>query len=327
MQGKRTSKRHSMILVAVGVMLLVGTACQGAAGEHGERGPIGPPGPPGAAGVAGDAGPVGPAGPAGPVGPAGPQGPGVAPEEVQAMVEEAVASFVPSQGEVPSTAFIARGGRLYDNWMSELGLSAPAGNQSLWATQTSNTRVGPDTYRCKECHGWDYKGVGGAYGSGSHRTGFTGVIRASDTLTQSELVEVLKGRFNSFHDFSTVMTDSQIQALAAFLDLGVRDYSKLVVFQTKKPNGTPDLANGELRYSRTCASCHGDDGRDINFGSSADPEYVSDLATDNPWEFLHKILYGQPGPEAEDMPFVSSRGWTDQDLIDMLGYVQNLGGN
>jgi len=37
----------------------------------------------------------------------------------------------------------------------------------LWATQSSNTRSGKDTWRCKECHGWDYMGVDGAYGSGS----------------------------------------------------------------------------------------------------------------------------------------------------------------
>src|SRR3989304_10438538 len=70
----------------------------------------------------------------------------------------------------------ARGGQLYDEWWAVLGTEAPAADQPLWATQTTNTRSGGDTWRCKECHGWDYKGKDGAYGSGSHLTGFFGVM-------------------------------------------------------------------------------------------------------------------------------------------------------
>src|SRR3990172_1061139 len=75
-----------------------------------------------------------------------------------------------------------RGGLLYDEWWVVIAedeaeahmAEGPATDHPLWKTQTTNTRTGADTWRCKECHGWDYKGVDGAYGSGSHQTGFKG---------------------------------------------------------------------------------------------------------------------------------------------------------
>ncbi|MGE5123820.1 MAG: hypothetical protein ACM3H7_04830, partial [Acidobacteriaceae bacterium] len=80
------------------------------------------------------------------------------------------------EGEPTSSSSASRGGRLYDNWWVEAGVDEPTSDQPLWASQTTNTRSGSDTWRCKECHGWDYKGADGAYGSGSHMTGFPGVF-------------------------------------------------------------------------------------------------------------------------------------------------------
>ena len=36
------------------------------------------------------------------------------------------------------------------------------------------------TWRCKECHGWDYKGLDGAYAKGSHFSGTKGVRGVAD---------------------------------------------------------------------------------------------------------------------------------------------------
>ncbi|MCK4801506.1 MAG: hypothetical protein KAS84_05915, partial [Anaerolineales bacterium] len=94
-----------------------------------------------------------------------------------------------------------RGGLLYDKWWKPLGLDAPEVDHPLWATQTDNTRSGDDTWRCKECHGWDYKGADGAYSSGSHFTGFVGVIQMVGS-DPNEVLAALKGATNSDHDFS-----------------------------------------------------------------------------------------------------------------------------
>ncbi len=117
----------------------------------------------------------------------GPPGPKPSTEEIKALIAEQL------RGAPATVSAIARGGRLYDNWIKETKATVPAGNQPLWALQTTNTRKGTDTWRCKECHGWDYKGKGGAYSKGSHYTGFVGVYDAGTSKSQGQLLEILKG--------------------------------------------------------------------------------------------------------------------------------------
>jgi thiosulfate dehydrogenase len=133
----------------------------------------------------------------------------------------------------PSNDSVARGGRLYDRWWNEVpGAVEPTGNQALWATQTTNERRGSATWRCKECHGWDYQGKDGAYATGSHFTVFTGVLTAGETKTVEELADILKGSSNSQHDFSSVVGSQDITDLANFLRNGLVDYSKYVDYTT-----------------------------------------------------------------------------------------------
>ena len=325
---------RTIIMVALGLLLAFSLACQGADGEDGHEGPVGPPGRPGVTGAEGNSGPAGITGNAGPVGsigvagpegatgaqgPEGPVGPGVQASELQAMVDESLANLTADQSDEDQ---IALGGRLYDNWMTTSGIEALPGNHPLWSTQSTNTRTEATTFRCKECHGWDYKGAVGAYGSGSHFTGFPGVIRAGKTLTEEDLFQVLRGGFNKDHDFRFDISRKNMNALAAFLKVGTINYSELIDYETKLPRQVPSLANGATRYDRTCGSCHGDDGKNINFKTVEAPQYLGDIAVANPWEFLHKALYGQPGESG--MPPVSTRGWDDQDLTDLLAYVQSL---
>jgi len=318
-------------MIVLGILFVIPLACQGAEGEDGHSGPVGPPGRPGVTGLEGNTGPVGAtgavgaAGPTGndgavgPQGPAGAVGPGVALSDVQAMVDLAVVNLANIDSDADK---IALGGRLYDDWMVESGIEALPGDHPLWSTQSTNVRTEATTFRCKECHGWDYKGAAGAYGSGSHETGFTGVMRAGKMLDKDDLTAVLRGGFNANHDFRYDISRKNLDALAAFLDAGLVNYSEFIDYETKLPRQIPVISNGETRYSRTCSSCHGSDGKSINFKTAESPQYLGDIAKDNPWEFLHKALYGQPGESA--MPAVSTRGWSDQDMTDLLFYVQSL---
>lgn len=209
------------------------------------------------------------------------------------------------------------GGRLYDKWWTEAGVEEPGSDQPLWATQTTNTRSGADTWRCKECHGWDYRGAEGAYGSGSHFTGFPGVF---DTQSESyeTLVAILDGSANPEHDFSAMGAEA-INNLVGFLISGLVDYSPLIDSETKAAAGG-DLANGETLYAG-CSACHGEDGRSLNFGDEDEPEYVGTIALDNPWEFLHKVRAGQPGT---GMPSALEAGWSMDELLDLLSFAQTL---
>ena len=231
---------------------------------------------------------------------------------------------LPIPGAIPigeagqtSSSSVSRGGRLYDNWWTEAGVGEPTGDQPLWASQTTNTRSGTDTWRCKECHGWDYKGADGAYGSGSHFTGFTGVFGA-ESKTVDEIVAILSGDTNPDHNFSA-MGDDAVNDLAAFLQSGLVDVTSMIDAATKTPVGGDAALGSELFAG--CSACHGEDGRLLNFGSAEAPEYVGTIALDNPWEFLHKVRNGQPGTA---MPAAMDGGLSMDDLLDILAFAQTL---
>ncbi|MDO8687297.1 MAG: hypothetical protein Q7K41_01775, partial [Dehalococcoidales bacterium] len=179
-----------------------------------------------------------------------------APKEESPPVAPA-APATPAVEPKATAASLARGGTIYDKWWKAAeGATEPTGDQSLWATQTTNTRKGTDTQRCKECHGWDYNGKDGAYGKGSHLTGFTGVYTAGTTKTKAQLLQIMKGGNNAQHNFSTVMGEAALQDVVNFLSEGLIDDTKYIDYATKKPIGA-NVAHGTELYTSTCAACHG----------------------------------------------------------------------
>ena len=230
-----------------------------------------------------------------------------------------IASTVAAQ--TPSPSSVAAGGKLYDKWWKAVpGVKEPAGDHPLWASQTTNKRKGLDTWRCKECHGWDYKGKDGAYGSGSHKTGFPGVM-ASSAKTVDQIKAVLKGAANPKHNFSSALDDAALTSLATFVKSGLVDLSTAIDAKAKKPVKA-DAARGK-QLAAVCGACHGPDGKKLNFGKPDDPEYVGTIAKDNPWEFLHKVRSGQPASDPA-MPAGVEMGWKLQDMLDILAYSQTL---
>ncbi len=277
-------------------LMLVVTACAGAQG------------PQGAQGQKGDQGPQGPQGLQ------GLQGAAPSEADLRTLISKV------SNGDAASPDSVARGGRIYDTWWKEVsGVAEPTGDHALWSLQTTNKRTGLDTWRCKECHGWDYKGKGGAYSKGSHFTGYPGVVEASQTRSKEELVGILRGAGDYRHNFSS-LGDAALNDLANFLRDGLLNDASYIDYATKKPVGG-NVANGKSRYDGTCASCHGSDGKQINFGTTAAPEYIGFLASDNPWEFLHKVRAGQPGTA---MASAIVNKWTIQDMVDVVAYAQTL---
>lgn len=210
------------------------------------------------------------------------------------------------------------GGLLYDDWMKAINVDAPAGDHPLWKTQTTNTRTGKDTWRCKECHGWDYKGVDGMYGSGSHQTGFRGLMNAS-SLSDEDLLAWLDGTKNADHNFSTFMEDTHLQRLVEFLKQGISDTAQYIN-SDKSVNGG-NVEHGKELFDGLCQACHGEDGKTLNFGDESAPEFVGTIASDNPWEFWHKISFGQPYTQ---MPSALKSSWSFQDIADVLAYAQTL---
>lgn len=211
-------------------------------------------------------------------------------------------------------ADIADGGRMYDKWWSELRMDPPTGTHPSYPE--TGKKKGADSWRCKECHGWDYKGADGAYGSGSHFTDFTGILDSA-SMSSEELQGWLNGSTNPDHDFSQ-MEEFAFDALINFLQGEMADISPYVNADSTV-NGDP--ANGRDLFEGTCASCHGLDGKEMNFGDAEEPEYLGTIANDNPWEFFHKASFGQPG---EPMPSAIGLGWSMQDIADLLAFAQTL---
>jgi len=211
---------------------------------------------------------------------------------------------------------ISRGGQLYDNWWKTTDNGdKPGQNHPLWKLQNKNTRKGYSTWRCKECHGWDYRGKEGAYGKGSHYTGFDGVYEASQTLPVKELINILNGSTNKDHDFSRHLSDNDIADLALFLKKGTMDLAILL-------NSEGDYNAGRDFYRVNCMTeCHGPEGMALNFGSEEKPQFIGSVAEKNPWEFIHKARTGQPGTR---MSSGILNEWTDDDFRNLLTYSRSL---
>jgi thiosulfate dehydrogenase len=212
------------------------------------------------------------------------------------------------------------GAQLYDKWYAALSVNPPVGDMPAWARQTTNTRSGADTWRCSECHGWDYKGSEGAYSAGSHYTGFPNVMKLASAMTPEEIVGHLKGSKDPSHDFSKYIDAANLQKLALFLKEGVIDDAEFIDAATLKvKNG--DLAHGQQLYGHTCAACHGADGKQIIFRTEGISEYLGSVANRDPYRFLHRTRFGVAGTE---MPVGRDLGWIPADGRDVLAYAQTL---
>lgn len=204
------------------------------------------------------------------------------------------------------------GGRMYDEWWEAVGTAEPKGTHPAYPA--TGKQKGAVTWRCKECHGWDYKGVAGAYAKGSHFTGIKGV-NGMVGAEPSMIAALLREKPHGFTDKQ--IPDEELQRLALFISKGQHDAAAYIDPVTKKVKG--DVDRGHKLYQGVCAACHGFDGKALNFGDDKEPEFVGTVAADNPWETLHKIRNGQPG-----VPMPAWRIFDMQNAVDVLSYAQTL---
>jgi len=226
------------------------------------------------------------------------------------------------------------GGKLYDAWWKEAkGAVEPKSDNPLWKLQTTNKRSGSATWRCKECHGWDYKGKDGAYATGSHKTGFPGILD-SHHMPIEQIESILKGSTNPGHDFSSVISDASIHKIAVFIRTGLIDLKYYVDYSTKQPLKA-NIENGREVFVRTkCSHCHGENG---DQAASSTDEFLGVIANTNPWEFIHITRFGSAGvvmpalkiklprdEKRDKMPSGVKSGYDMQDMLDLLGFARTL---
>ncbi|MGD8266369.1 MAG: hypothetical protein PVH09_07380, partial [Chromatiales bacterium] len=100
-------------------------------------------------------------------------------------IETMIGVLVVSVGMLASISTMAeeiesslmRGAQLYDKWYAVKGVEtkAPETPHPLYPKDGKYADKAGTTWRCKECHGWDYMGKDGAYSSGKHSTGIKGI--------------------------------------------------------------------------------------------------------------------------------------------------------
>lgn len=231
-----------------------------------------------------------------------------------------IASTVLAKEGVPSQDDIIRGAQLYDKWYAVLGVDPPAGNMPIWNRQTTNTRSGGDTWRCNECHGWDYRGSQGEYQAGSHYTGFPDLWMLVQELQVEDIINHLKGNLDPAHNFSAYLDDTALTQLADFLKFGIID-DTIYINPISLRVVDPDFSHGLQLYQSTCLKCHGEDGKKILFRIEGIDEYLGSIANRDPWRFLHRTRFGAAGT---DMPVGVSLGWQPADGRDVLAFAQTL---
>lgn len=217
------------------------------------------------------------------------------------------ASIPAMSGETDSA--IARGGLLYDKWYKVVGEDTPKKAHPAYPADKKYAKKPGANWRCKECHGWDYKGKDGAYSSGKHSTGIKGIngMKGADL---AKITAVLKDKT---HALSGKMEDEDFQDLAMFVSKGQLDTDKYIDRATKKPIGG-DGDRGAAIFNTICARCHRKDGtRPKDMGKTLAKQMG------NPWEVMHKIMVGHPG---QNMP--SMRVFGPQVAVDVMTHILTL---
>jgi thiosulfate dehydrogenase len=238
-------------------------------------------------------------------------------EESEERETEAIEASRDWLGGIPAAPTedweIGFGGRLYDNWFEALAVDEPEGTHPAYPAV--GQQEGAATWRCKECHGWDYKGRDGEYGSGSHATGIVG-IQAMVGADPSAIRAIIE---DDTHGYTPEMIPPEaMDRLARFVTRG--QHETALYFDAAAGRALGEAEPGERYYQNICAPCHGFDGKALEFsGDPDDPEYVGTVAVENPLEALHKIRNGQPG-----QPMPALRVLARQDVADILAYIRTL---
>ncbi len=209
---------------------------------------------------------------------------------------------------------ITRGGRLYDHWPKETGVSPPNYRHPAYPNKDNHSRSHITSWRCKECHGWDYKGNDGIYKSGLHRTGIKG-IRAFSGGNPQTVIKILMDENHQYFGVQwkkSVFNKEDLNDLANFVTQGQIDTDIYIDRESGAAKGNPKRLQN--LFNTLCAHCHGIDGKALLTGID-----VGDAVRNNPWEALHKIRNGHPD---ESMPALQA---LDMALIvDILAYAQTL---
>jgi len=223
-------------------------------------------------------------------------------------------AFVHGAPAVPSEPWtIAAGGRIYDSWWDALDREEPQETNPAYP-ETSQIS-GAATWRCKECHGWDYMGRDGIYSKGKHYTGIKG-IREAEGRPVEQIMPILR---DANHPYTQEMIrDDEMARVALFVSKGQLDMPSFIDMETRQVKaGDPDRGRGV--FQTVCAACHGFDGRMLDWGQDGKHNYIGTEARSLPDEVMNKVMNAHPG-----VAMVNLRAFPPEVGIDVLAYIATL---
>ncbi len=228
----------------------------------------------------------------------------------------AAQDFAHGQPTVPSEAWMrSAGGRIYDNWWDALDREEPKSTNPAYPTAVNKKVTGADTWRCKECHAWDYQGKDGIYAKGGHFTGISG-IRGAEGKPLEDLMGVFRDKNHPYT--KEMINDEELKRLAVFVSRGQVDMRTFLDYSKRKVNAG-NVEHGREIFQTTCAACHGFDGRALDWGASPEHNYVGTEAVEVPDEVMHKILNAHTGVQ-----MINLRAFPFENAIDVIAYAATL---
>ncbi|WP_299437149.1 cytochrome c [uncultured Rhodospira sp.] len=220
-----------------------------------------------------------------------------------AVVLLAVTAGVPvapaSADEIISS--IARGGRLYDDWRTELQVRER--HISHLPKPEIHGAAAAGEGRCVTCHGWDYRGKHGPSGG-------TEVGIAAAAGGDPERVIALLG--DETHGYGTYMDETDLRDLALFVTQGQMIMDQWIHPASRRARG--DAERGEVYFQSICAACHGADGMDVT-----EMPPLGSFSRAQPWHALHIMLNGHPNGSMPPL-----RVLDPAELAGTLAYMQTL---
>ncbi len=224
--------------------------------------------------------------------------------------------FVHGAPQVPSEPWtIAAGGRIYDNWWEALDRDEPEATNPAYPTAVNTDQTGSGTWRCKECHGWDYQGASGIYHQGSHFTGIPGILGAMGKPVEAIALTLRDAN----HPYTPEMiSDEEMMRVALFVSKGLVDMRTFIDYDTRTVNAG-DAERGREIFQTTCAACHGFDGRALDWGSDGGHNFVGTEAAELPDEVYNKISNAHPGAA-----MINLRAFSHEDRVAVMAYIALL---
>lgn len=221
---------------------------------------------------------------------------------------EPLETYKQTQAEQKMIASTAAGGRMYDDWVRELALRKPKDIHPLYPTDGKFANNPAQTWRCVTCHGWDYLGDKGAFGSGDNYTGIKGISGMIGQMPE-KIAAVLR---DEKHGYDDVFDDAAMRDISNFVAKGLVPMDRVIDRASGRAMSEPVTTSAH--FSTICVNCHGSDGRLMD---TIPP--LGDAARQDPWQALHKMLNGHPG---DDMPAL--RAFDVRTTLTTLAYVQSL---